>query len=699
MITQKDLENIVMEEVEFVQERFMSAKFRKAIEAYQDLQLKQQQLQKAFVGTKDPKKREKLKKELVKMHYAVKKAEVEFNKALHVEPVEFEESVNLEINESTGIVQENYGKPYKKGEKIKTKDGFTLKVLKHVKGPSLPQDEYVLQYLDGKQKGKKFEMYHYMLHNRDLGRHPGYKPTGKGRGTRGLPEGKFNVGDIVIPNAGPHKGHKHEVIYDLGNDKYNIKPIGLRPNQIQYRLGASGASSNQLKLVKKGKGKPKYTTMDTSGMSKAQIAKALRSKRLEGIDEASEVDKLAGTIQKLMNKSKKDPAKTNQLQQARKAMNKGDVKTAKKIIGKYLKESTKAYGDALKAMEREKQIKMLSKKDKETLMKLSALMKKHGMIKEVNVNPQLKKAIHKFVEKIAKKYDIPSSSVIYTIKSVLGENKLLRQTGLSPAEYQKAKKLKGFDAKNYKWDKKKDLYVKESVNEIGLKIPKPSVGNLGMDYLKAVGILPKISKKVFQQWYKSLVPKDYSAKEAQDAIYSLIGYIGDSSGSLLSRISKSKHQKFMKDLEKGSMPTESVNEDDDRTYDSYSYHGDNLVGGVTPAENFGDQYKGQMALMIIDITSSIDRVFLVAPEKEFISKAGKMVKGNIKKAVADAKKNGYANIMIPKKIYDKFEDSGLGYKNLKKYGASMLQTNRLKGVSEDKLFPKKDKAKQDTIKK
>ena len=94
MITQKDLENIVMEEVEFVQERFMSAKFRKAIEAYQDLQLKQQQLQKAFVVTKDPKKIEKLKKELVKMHYAVKKAEVEFNKALHVEPLEFEESVN-----------------------------------------------------------------------------------------------------------------------------------------------------------------------------------------------------------------------------------------------------------------------------------------------------------------------------------------------------------------------------------------------------------------------------------------------------------------------------------------------------------------------------------------------------------------------------------------------------------------------------
>ena len=742
MITQKDLENIVIEEVEFVQERFMSAKFRKAIEAYQDLQLKQQQLQKAFVGTKDPKKREKLKKELVKMHYAVKKAEVEFNKALHVEPVEFEESVNLEINESTGIVQENYGKPYKKGEKIKTKDGFTLKVLKHVKGPSLPQDEYVLQYLDGKQKGKKFEMYHYMLHNRDLGRHPGYKPKGKSRGTRGLPEGKFNVGDIVIPNAGPHKGHKHEVIYDLGNDKYNIKPIGLRPNQIQYRLGASGASSNQLKLVKKGKGKPKYTTMDTSGMSKAQIAKALRSKRLEGIDEASEVDKLAGTIQKLMNKSKKDPAKTNQLQQARKAMNKGDVKTAKKIIGKYLKESTKAYGDALKAMEKEKQLAMLSKKDKETLMKLSALMKKHGMIKEVNVNPQLKKAIHKFVEKIAKKYDIPNSSVIYTIKAVLGESKLteVKAMNMDTVPYNTIMKMKPGstikmkDGKIRTKDKFGNWRADTDPNDIivnrdVVKHMKGMKGyNMGGGRIRIEGIVTEAKFKPGNMWsndfdydgmmkYASKVKPNVGLDTLQKLYNSLEDVNYHSENKFLglaidamkagdeNQAAKQLKQfnkvslKTLKSFKEGLNEVRRVNEDDDRTYDSYSYHGDNLVGGVTPAENFGDQYKGQMALMIVDVTSSIDRVFLVAPEKEFISKAGKMVKGDIKKAVANAKKRGYANIMIPKKIYDKFEDSGLGYKNLKKYKAAYKQTNALKGVTEDKLFPKKDKAKQDTIKK
>jgi hypothetical protein len=43
-------------------------------------------------------------------------------------------------------------------------------------------------------------------------------------------------------------------------------------------------------------------------------------------------------------------------------------------------ESTKAYGDALKAIEREKTLKALSKKDKDTLQKLAALMKQHGMM-------------------------------------------------------------------------------------------------------------------------------------------------------------------------------------------------------------------------------------------------------------------------------------------------------------------------------
>ena len=44
-------------------------------------------------------------------------------------------------------------------------------------------------------------------------------------------------------------------------------------------------------------------------------------------------------------------------------------------------------------------------------------------------------------------------------------NNLLKQDALSPAEYQKAKKLKGFDPKNYKWDKNQDLHLIRKMNE------------------------------------------------------------------------------------------------------------------------------------------------------------------------------------------------------------------------------------------
>ena len=64
-----------------------------------------------------------------------------------------------------------------------------------------------------------------------------------------LDEGKFKKGDIVIPNMGPHKGDKHKIIHDFGDGSYNIKPL-MHPRNIKYKLGASKAKENQLKLVK-----------------------------------------------------------------------------------------------------------------------------------------------------------------------------------------------------------------------------------------------------------------------------------------------------------------------------------------------------------------------------------------------------------------------------------------------------------------
>ena len=80
-----------------------------------------------------------------------------------------------------------------------------------------------------------------------------------------LKEGKFREGDIVIPNMGPHKGVRHIIIYDFGDGRYNIQPIGLRPNQIQYRLGAASATEDQLKKVSSGLQKVAPSIIDGAG--------------------------------------------------------------------------------------------------------------------------------------------------------------------------------------------------------------------------------------------------------------------------------------------------------------------------------------------------------------------------------------------------------------------------------------------------
>ena len=85
------IKDIIKEEVQKMLEASMTKGFRKAVEALQDIQLKQQKLRKAFVAEKDPKKKEKLKQALIKMHKIVQKAELDFNRAISNEPVDLEE--------------------------------------------------------------------------------------------------------------------------------------------------------------------------------------------------------------------------------------------------------------------------------------------------------------------------------------------------------------------------------------------------------------------------------------------------------------------------------------------------------------------------------------------------------------------------------------------------------------------------------
>ena len=93
------IEDLIKEEVQKMLEASMTKGFRKAVEALQDVQLKQQQLRKAFVAEKKPKKKEKMKQALIKMHKIVQKAELDFNNALRSEPVELEE---LDVRKTHG---------------------------------------------------------------------------------------------------------------------------------------------------------------------------------------------------------------------------------------------------------------------------------------------------------------------------------------------------------------------------------------------------------------------------------------------------------------------------------------------------------------------------------------------------------------------------------------------------------------------
>ena len=96
-----NIKKIISEEVATMLEASITRAFRKAAEGLHKVQLQQQQLRKAFVAEKDPKKKEQLKQALIKLHTIVQTAEMEFNQVLRSEPA--------------GELQENF----KKGDKVK----------------------------------------------------------------------------------------------------------------------------------------------------------------------------------------------------------------------------------------------------------------------------------------------------------------------------------------------------------------------------------------------------------------------------------------------------------------------------------------------------------------------------------------------------------------------------------------------------
>jgi len=127
---------ILKEEVEAaINEASITRRFSKAVEAYRTIQLKQQDLRKKFVGEKDPKKKEALKKALIDLHKKVQKAESDFNAALKIEPVDLDEDKN-EGFASDAQRRAAFARGYKaKGKKGKKKKNESINEVKPTAGP------------------------------------------------------------------------------------------------------------------------------------------------------------------------------------------------------------------------------------------------------------------------------------------------------------------------------------------------------------------------------------------------------------------------------------------------------------------------------------------------------------------------------------------------------------------------------------
>jgi len=123
----------------------VSKELMKATEKMHAEQLKQQELQKKFVTETDPKKKEKMKADLIAQHKAVKKAEADFQEALGREHVDYDD----ELLETFFPVQSGDGREVKNAKKVLEKTLNDLKADYEVPQSLLEQiAEYIDAYAD-----------------------------------------------------------------------------------------------------------------------------------------------------------------------------------------------------------------------------------------------------------------------------------------------------------------------------------------------------------------------------------------------------------------------------------------------------------------------------------------------------------------------------------------------------------------------
>ncbi len=134
----------------------------------------------------------------------------------------------------------------------------------------------------------------------------------------------------------------------------------------------------------------------------------------------------------------------------------------------------------------------LGQKDLDTLESL------RNQVEQGTVSNKMKDKFVKVLDFLIKSNILQDKTKDLSKGKVEEANNLLKQDALSSAEYQKAKKLKGFDPKNYKWDKNQELHLIRKMNE---------------------SLNPEVSQKV-DQFIKAMA-KRYGYSE-QDAVFAIM---------------------------------------------------------------------------------------------------------------------------------------------------------------------------------
>ena len=232
-----DIKKIITEELAHIVLESITKNFTRAIETYKKIQLNQQDLRKAFVNEKDPKKKEKLKQGLIKMHSQVVKAEKEFNKALQTEPVEDD----LTEKKNKGLWANIHAKR-KRGEKPAHKNSKAHKsAVKAAK--AINKNESVNEASDQQR----------LTHLRKFGIAPNNQPQNAAYIKQVSKPGKFFVdwkdafklGDVALEFV---NNGKFDII-DLKTMKRTGKQLDVKKGQLGNLRTTYGVRVNESKLT------------------------------------------------------------------------------------------------------------------------------------------------------------------------------------------------------------------------------------------------------------------------------------------------------------------------------------------------------------------------------------------------------------------------------------------------------------------